>query len=73
MNYFRGIVLLAAGCLALCEAWRNRTGERAWWAMVLGLAAIGIGIWRMTRKPDWLRRPDRSRREPDQDPGRRIS
>ncbi len=59
MNYFRGIVLLAAGCLALYEAWRIRTGERAWWAMGLGLAAVGIGIWRITRKPDRLRRRKR--------------
>ncbi len=52
MNYFRGFVLLAAGCLAFYEAWRFRTGDRAFWALGLGLAAIGIGIWRITRKPD---------------------
>jgi len=52
MNHFRGIVLLAAGGFALYEGWKIHTGKQALWAFGLGVLAIAVGIWRLTRKPD---------------------
>jgi hypothetical protein len=28
------------------------TGEKAWLAYLLGLAAIALGVWRLLRRPD---------------------
>ena len=52
MQHFRGILLLAAGVFALVQGWRIHTGSQALWAYGLGLLSIGVGIWRLTRKPD---------------------
>ena len=51
MNQARGILLLAAGVLALYQGWRIHAGHSALWAYMLGVVAIGLGIWRLTRKP----------------------
>jgi len=50
MNRVRGVVMLLAGFFALFEAWRMLTGQRAWIALVLGLLAIALGIWHLTRR-----------------------
>jgi len=55
MNYARGIVMLLAGCFALYESWRIQTGERAILAFVLGLLALALGLWHLTRRPSRLR------------------
>jgi len=55
MDYFRGLVLLGAGCFALYRGWKIHTGHYALWAYGLGLLAVVVGIWRLTRKPDRLR------------------
>jgi hypothetical protein len=52
MTHFRGIMLLAAGCLAFYQGWKIHTGSQAIWAYGLGLLAVAIGVWRLTRKPD---------------------
>lgn len=52
MTHFRGIMLLAAGCFALYQGWKIHTGNQALWAYGLGVLAIGVGVWRLTRKPD---------------------
>jgi uncharacterized membrane protein HdeD (DUF308 family) len=52
MNHFRGAMLLAAGAFALVQGWRLHSGKQALWAYALGLLAIAIGVWRLTRKPD---------------------
>lgn len=72
MNHLRGLVLLAAGCLALYEAWRIRSSERALWALGLGLVAIGVGVWRITRKPDPPRLQAGRPQKPDEDRGTRT-
>jgi uncharacterized membrane protein HdeD (DUF308 family) len=51
VNRVRGIVMLLAGCFALFEAWRMLTGSRALLALILGLVAIALGVWHLTRKP----------------------
>ena len=50
MNQFRGVVLIAAGILALYEGWRIHTGNRMWLAYAVGLMAICLGAWRLTQK-----------------------
>lgn len=50
MTHFRGVLLLFAGCFALYEGWKIHTGKHALWAYGLGLVAIAVGIWRLTRK-----------------------
>lgn len=50
MTHFRGIILLAAGCFALFEGWKIHTGRQALWAYGLGVLAVAVGIWRLTRK-----------------------
>jgi hypothetical protein len=49
MDRVRGIVMLIAGGFALFEAWRMLTGQRAWFALGLGLLAIALGVWHLTR------------------------
>lgn len=51
MNHVRGILMLVLGAFALYRGWVVRTGQSAWLAYGLGLLAIAIGIWRLTRKP----------------------
>jgi hypothetical protein len=50
MNRVRGVVMLIAGCFALYEAWRVHNGQRAGLALALGLLAIALGMWHLTRK-----------------------
>jgi uncharacterized membrane protein HdeD (DUF308 family) len=50
MNRVRGVVMLIAGCFALYEAWRVLTGQRAGLALALGLLAIALGVWHLTRQ-----------------------
>ncbi len=50
MTHFRGIILLAAGCYALYMGWKFHTGNQALWAYGLGVLAISVGLWRLTRK-----------------------
>jgi len=50
MNRVRGIVMLLAGCFALYEAWRVLTGQRAVFALLLGLVALALAAWHLTRK-----------------------
>jgi hypothetical protein len=42
--------MLLAGCFALYEAWRVLTGQRAGIALALGLVAIALGVWHLTRR-----------------------
>jgi len=52
MNLFRGILMLALGAFALYRGWTIHTGQNAWLAYGLGVLALGLGIWRLTRRPD---------------------
>jgi hypothetical protein len=49
MNHLRGIMLLIAGCFALYQGWKLRAGHLAFYACGLGLLAIALGLWRLTR------------------------
>jgi hypothetical protein len=50
MNRVRGVVMVLAGCFALFESRRMLGGERVMIAVALGLLAIALGVWRLTRK-----------------------
>ncbi len=50
VNRVRGIVMLLAGCFALYEGWRMLTGRRAVVAIILGIVALGLAAWHLTRK-----------------------
>jgi len=49
MNTIRGIVMLIAGLFALYESWRVLHGQRAIYALLLGILALGIAAWHFTR------------------------
>ena len=42
--------MLLVGLFALFEAWRVLHGQRAVYALVLGLAAVALAAWHLTRK-----------------------
>jgi drug/metabolite transporter superfamily protein YnfA len=50
MSRIRGIVMLIAGVFALYEAWRVLSGQRAVLALILGLVALALAAWHLTRK-----------------------
>jgi hypothetical protein len=50
MDRVRGIVMLIAGCFALYEGWRIHAGVRVFLAAGLGVVALALGIWHLTRK-----------------------
>ena len=43
--------MLLVGGFALYEGWSIHTGPRSYWAYILGVLAIALGVWRLTRKP----------------------
>ena len=50
MNRARGIVLLAAGVLALWKGWTIHSGQMAVVAYLLGVVALALSIWHLTRR-----------------------
>ncbi len=50
MNHVRGVLMLIAGCFALWRGWKIHTGPYALAAFALGLAALALGVWHLTRK-----------------------
>ena len=50
MDKFRGILMLGVGGFALYRGLLGPHTQRAWMAVVLGVVAIALGIWRMLRK-----------------------
>lgn len=51
MNQVRGVIMLALGIFALYQGWTIHNGQRAILAYSVGVLAIAMGIWRLTRKP----------------------
>ncbi len=52
MSAIRGILLFALGVFAIYRGWLYHTGQRAWFAYALGVVAIGLGVFRLLRRPD---------------------
>ena len=51
MEKVRGILMLAVGAFVLYRGFVMRGTHNAGWAVVLGVAAIALGVWRLLRKP----------------------
>jgi uncharacterized membrane protein len=47
----RGILMLVVGAFALYRGIVMHTRQSAWLAIVLGLAAIALGVYHLIRKP----------------------
>ena len=52
MNHFRGALMLLAASVASWRGWKIHTGHIALLAYGLGVLALGLAIWHLTRKPD---------------------
>lgn len=50
MNRIRGIVMLLAGAVALRRGWLIHRGETAVLAYGLGILALALAVWHLTRK-----------------------
>jgi len=48
--------MLGIGFYAFYSGWQIHSGQRALLAYLLGALAVGVGLWRLTRKPPELRR-----------------
>ena len=55
MDVVRGILMVAVGAFAVYRGLLFQTERNSWLAVVLGVLAIALGIWRLTRKPPKLR------------------
>jgi hypothetical protein len=51
MDRIRGILMLLAGAFALYRGFTVRTRHTELLAFALGLAAVALGVWHLTRKP----------------------
>jgi len=51
MNQVRGIVMIALGGFAFYQGCVIHPWQRALLAFGLGVLAVAVGIWRLTRKP----------------------
>jgi hypothetical protein len=50
MNRIRGVLMVMAACLAFGEGWRLRATHYALSAVGLGVLAMALGVWHLTRK-----------------------
>lgn len=50
MNQIRGVVLILLGLLVILQGWRTMHGSLAYSAYALGLLALAVGLWRLSRK-----------------------
>ena len=51
MDKVRGILMLAVGAFALFRGFIMYGRANAWLAILLGLVAIALGVFRLTRRP----------------------
>lgn len=50
MNHFRGFLMLLAAGVAFFQGWKSHTGSHAVLAYALGVMALGLAVWHLTRK-----------------------
>jgi hypothetical protein len=50
LNRIRGIMMLIAAALAIWRGWEIHRGEMAVLAYGLGVMALAVGVWHLTRK-----------------------
>lgn len=51
MNLYRGILMLIAGVFVIWRGWVAPGHLNPWLFYVAGIAAIGLGIFHLVRKP----------------------
>ena len=51
MDKVRGILMLAVGAFALYRGFVMYGRSNAWPAIALGLVAVALGVFRLTRRP----------------------
>ncbi|MGA2048898.1 MAG: hypothetical protein ABSG96_14465 [Terracidiphilus sp.] len=52
MNQVRGVLMLVAAGIAFWRGWKIHSGSYAWMAYGLGVLAVGLAVWHLTRKAD---------------------
>jgi uncharacterized membrane protein len=52
MNHFRGILMLVASGIAFYKGWKIHTGSTALLGYGLGVLALGLAVWHLTRRSD---------------------
>ncbi len=57
MHQFRGLLMLAAAGVAFYRAWRMHSERDALIAFALGLLAVALAVWHLTRSPRRVRLP----------------
>jgi hypothetical protein len=55
MNPFRGVMMIAAAGIAFYLGWRRFTGSEALLAFGLGVVAVGLAVWHLTRSTEGRR------------------
>jgi len=55
MNHFRGILMLVASGIAFYRGWKIHTGSTALLGYGLGVLALGLAVWHLTRQRDMPR------------------
>jgi hypothetical protein len=61
MNRFRGILMVLAAIVAFWRGWTLHAGKMALIAYGLGVAALALGAWHLTQRPNERRRLKRGR------------
>jgi hypothetical protein len=49
MNHFRGLLMLVASIFAFYKGWKIHSGPTSLLGYGLGVAALGLAIWHLTR------------------------
>jgi hypothetical protein len=51
MNQFRGVLMLVAAGIAFWRGWKIHSGHTALLGYGLGMLALGLAVWHLTRNP----------------------
>jgi hypothetical protein len=57
MNHFRGTLMLIASVIAFYKGWKIHTGSTALLGYALGVLALGLAVWHLTRPAPQMRVP----------------
>jgi hypothetical protein len=49
MNHVRGMLMLVASAVAFYQGWKIHAGQHALLAYGLGVMALGLALWHLTR------------------------